>query len=85
MSVAFLSLPVLIFSGMSMLIAVALYLLAPGSLCFFGALQNVVSMSGEMASVEGVMVVRLKLVQLADWVSTASWRIDEIAAMKTCV
>lgn len=42
-------------------------------------------MSGEMASDAGVMVVRLKLVQLADWVSTASWRIDEIAAMKTFV
>ena len=65
--------------------AVALILLAPGSLCFFGTLQNLVSVPGEMASGEGVMIVRLKLVQLADWVSTASWRIDEIAAMKTCV
>ena len=42
-------------------------------------------MSGEMASVEGVMVVRLKLVQLADWVSTASWRIDETGLMEACV
>lgn len=70
---------------MSMRMAVALNLLAPGSLCFFGTLQNVVSMSGEMASDAGVRVVRLKLVQLADWVSTDSWRIDEIAALKTFV
>lgn len=65
--------------------AVALNLLAPGPLCFFGALQNVVPVPGEMASGEGVMVVRLKLVQLADWVITASCRIYEIASMKTCV
>ncbi len=80
LSVAVLSFPVLIFFGLSMRMAVALNLLAPGSLCSFGALQNAVSVS-----CEGVVAASLELVQLADWVRAASRRIDETGLMEACV